>query len=501
MTARPYQADCVSACFESWNKFRKILAVLPTGAGKSPIFSWVAERAKKTLIIAHRDELIEQAIDKLKRFTGLVADKEKADSFASLESRVVVASIQTLCSRPERWPANHFSHIVIDEAHRTLGESYLGFLNRHPESKILGVTATPDRADKQELGSFYEEVAYETTLIEMIRQGYLSKIRVRQVPLKIDVSKVRASGSDFNDADLDSALDPYLVDISNHIPRDRKVIVFLPLVSTSIKFADICRWNGLDVEHIDGTSPNRKEILTRFSQKRYGVLCNSALLTEGYDEPGIDCVVPLRPTTSRGLYSQIIGRGTRIAEGKDHLLVLDFLWLTGKHSLVRPSSLVAGSREIAEIADKLTEESGEVDLLEASESALLVREESLRRELEKQAKALKFRKPATMIDPVEWALDLGDSMLAEYQPTMDWHRKPATDGQIAMLKKFKVDTERVSCRGHANSIINRIMDRSKLKLATPRQLVWLKRRGHPSPATCTFKDAQVFLENVFRKGK
>jgi superfamily II DNA or RNA helicase len=502
MILRTYQSECVEACFESWKKFRKILAVLPTGSGKTIVFSKIAEREKgRVLILAHRDELIQQARAKLESATGIVADVEQAEHKAELSSRVVVGSIQTMAARGGRWPANHFSTIIIDEAHRTLGDSYLNFLELHPGSKVLGVTATPDRSDKQELGTFYEDVAYEVSLVEMIRQGYLCKIRVRQVPLQIDVSGARKAMGDFNQDDIDAILSPYLPQIAQAIPKDRKTIVFLPLVKTSRSFTAQCILAGHDAEHIDGDSNDRRDILQRFHAKPTGVLCNSSLLTEGYDEPGIDCVVCLRPTTSRGLYSQIIGRGTRIASGKDHLLVLDFLWLTGKHPLVRPSSLVSGSREVSEIADKLVEEQGELDIEKAVIDATAMREQSLRRELERQALAIKFTKRAkTVIDPIEWALDLGDTMLADYQPTMEWHKRPASEGQLAMLKKFKVDTEKVKCMGHASLMIGRIMDRSKLKLASPGQLVWLKRRGHPSPATCSFKDARVFLESVFGKG-
>jgi len=501
MTLRPYQSDCVEACFESWKKFRKLLAVLPTAAGKTIVFSKIAERAAGcVLILAHRDELIQQAIDKLEFATGIKADREQAEHHSEISSRVVVGSIQTMAARGGRWPTNHFSTIIIDEAHRTLGNSYLNFLHQHPGSKVLGVTATPDRADKQELGTFYEDVAYEVSLVEMIKQGYLCKIRVRQVPLQIDVSGVRKEMGDFNQDDIDAILAPYLPQIAQAIPRDRKTLVFLPLVKTSRSFTSQCILAGHDAEHIDGDSSDRRDILKRFHAKQTGILCNSSLLTEGYDEPGIDCVVCLRPTTSRGLYSQIIGRGTRIAEGKDHLLILDFLWLTGKLPLVRPSSLVTGSREVGEIADKLVEEQGELDIEKAVIDATAIREQSLRRELERQAIAIKFTKRAkTVIDPIEWALDLGDTMLADYQPTMEWHSKPITDGQRGVLTKFRVDLDRVTGRGHANSILNRIMDRSKLNLATPGQLIWLKKKGHPAPATCSFADATKFLASVFKQ--
>ena len=153
---------------------------------------------------------------------------------------------------------------------------------------------------------------------------------------------------------------------------------------------------GINARHVDGTSENRQETLEWFRTSTQAVLCNAMLLTEGYDEPSIDTIVCLRPTRSRALYTQIVGRGTRICEGKDQLLILDFLWMTGRHRLVRPTSLFAEG-EVAEIADKITSRQGEFDLESAVQEARAERERKLAEELTK-----KKRFAGRMIDPLEW---------------------------------------------------------------------------------------------------
>ena len=208
MNLRPYQAEAVDAVFRSWGEFERILLVLPTGTGKTVIFSHVAARlvreGGRVLILAHRDELIRQAVDKLRRATGLDAAVEKAGETAEGSLyRVTVGSVQTLMrgSRLARFPPDHYGAVIVDEAHHVLSDSYRTILNYFAGARVLGVTATPDRGDKRNLGGFFQAIAYEYALPQAIAEGFLCRIVAQTIPLRIDLTAVRVTAGDFNDAD------------------------------------------------------------------------------------------------------------------------------------------------------------------------------------------------------------------------------------------------------------------------------------------------------------
>jgi superfamily II DNA or RNA helicase len=502
MQLRKYQQDAISAILDKWKTYNKLLLVQPTGSGKTIVFSQIAKARLehgRTLILAHREELIKQAQDKLQRTTGIVADREQGEHHAG-NAPIVIASIQTMQRRQDQW-ANKFSTVIIDEAHHVLSDSYQQVLSRFEGAKILGVTATPDRGDKKNLGSYFDEVAFEIGLLDLIKENHLAKIFVKSVPLNIDLSNVRTTAGDFNEADLGEALEPYLEAAADSVTKHaqgRKVLVFLPLIKTSQTFAKMCKDRGWRAEHVDGNSPDRVNILSRFTGGECNLLCNSMLLTEGYDEPSIDCLMVLRPTRSRALYSQMIGRGTRTHESKDHLLVIDPLWLTGKLSLIKPAHLIAESEEEAQIMSEMANVQEALDLEGMQVNAQKIREESLRKKLAREASIAKYRSK-NLIDPISYALDLHNTQLADYSETMKWHYQPATEGQLKALKSFGFDCDKVRNRGHASKLLDLLFTRSNSKLATPKQINWLRKMGHPSPNTATFTEAKDYLDKVFNK--
>lgn len=487
MQLRPYQTKCVESILESFKEFRKTLIVSPTGSGKTVIMSKVAQLTlpKKTLILAHREELIDQAIQKLHSATGIKADKEKAEARASLSAPVVVASVQTLIgqTRLERWPADHFGLVIIDEAHHAISDSFRRVLARFDGcANVLGVTATPDRGDKKNLGEYFENIAYEIGLFDLIRGGYLSPICIKSIPLQIDLNGVRQTAGDFNDADLGNALEPYLGQIAESIAREasfRKTLAFLPLRATSRKFVEACQSVGLSACHIDGESEDRKEILARFSAGEFDVLSNAMLLTEGYDEPTCDCVCVLRPTRSRPLYSQMVGRGTRLHPTKENLLLLDFLWMHEKLSISKPAHLIAKSKEEADAITALAEErqaqygEQELDLDDLATDATSKREEALRKKLEEQAK-----KKAKYISAESFAANHNDLALAEYEPTMKWESEAISDKQRMHLKRQGIDPDTVKGKGHASRLLSLAFANQKLQLASPNVLAMIKRMPH-----------------------
>jgi superfamily II DNA or RNA helicase len=482
---RDYQRDEVAAVLAKWQEFDRLLGVAPTGSGKTITFAYIANQrvcVGPVLVLAHRDELLEQARDKIKRAVGIVADKERAEERAALSSRLVVGSVQTLSRRERlsRFPENHFATVIVDEAHRTLADSYQRILEHFSAAKVLGVTATPDRGDQRSLATYFEDIAFEITLTDMIRADWLCPIKVKTVPLSIDLSKVGMRVGDYSDEDIAEALEPVLHELAYAVKEhaaDRKTLIFCPLVDTSYRFAEILRAYGANAEAICGESPDRKEILERFTSGKTQFLCNAMLLTEGYDEPSINCIVPLRPTKIRRLFAQQVGRGTRTSPCKENLLLLDFLWLSREHNLVKPASLIAKDEaQAAEIEAQLSQADG--DLLLAESNAQAQREAALKRRLEQQRE-----QAGGEVDLLELATRWQAPDIIGYSPTFRWERQPVTEKQIAILERAGVDLALVQDRGYASVILSSLFAFKEREPATEKQKNYCRFLGQPSNLT------------------
>lgn len=504
---RPYQAEAKQAILSAWDGGqRKTLLVLPTGCGKTVVFASVTEnqvnKGHRVLIMAHRGELLEQAADKLKEAAGLDSVLEKADSSA-LGSflPVTVGSVQSLAQpkRLARFPSDYYQDIIVDEAHHCLSDSYQHVLEHFPEANILGVTATPDRGDMKNLGEFFDSKAYEYSMPDAIRDGYLCPIRAQMIPLELDINDVGISSGDFAAGEIGHALDPYLEQIAQemlHYCRGRKTVVFLPLIATSQKFCRMLNDVGLRAAEVNGNSDDRSEVLSDFESGKYDVLCNSMLLTEGWDCPGVDCIVILRPTKIRSLYQKMVGRGMRLSPGKENLLLLDFLWMTARHDLCKPSSLISKDEKIAEMIDRQVQSDQDgIDLIEAEEQAerdvLAEREEALARELaEMRAKKRK------LVDPIQYALSIAAEDLTNYTPTFAWEMAPPSDKQLAFLERRGIYAESVTNAGLASLLIDRLKRRQDMGLATPKQIRCLERYGFRQVGTWKFSDASSLISEL-----
>lgn len=511
MELRPYQQAAKAAVLDEWDRgVDKTLLVLPTGTGKTIVFSAVTEeavrRGGRVLILAHRGELLEQAADKLEKSTGLRSSLEKAES-SCLGSwyRVAVGSVQSLQrpSRLDRFAPDYFTNIIIDEAHHCLSDGYQRVLEHFSAAKVLGVTATPDRGDMRSLGQYFETLAYEYTLVQAIRDGYLSPIKALTVPLRLDLSSVGVQNGDFKVGDLGTALDPYLDAIADEMLKncaDRKTVVFLPLVKTSKKFRDILNAKGFRAAEVNGESDDRAEILQGFDAGRYNVLCNSMLLTEGWDCPSVDCVIVLRPTKVRSLYSQMVGRGTRLSPGKDHLLLLDFLWHTERHELCHPAALVAESPDVAKKMTENIEEAGAaVDIMEAEEQAesdvVAQREESLAKQLEEMK-----RRKRKLVDPLQFEMSIQAEDLTGYVPSFGWEMGPATDKQRSALEKLGIFPDQIDNAGKATMLLDRLDKRRSAGLTTPKQIRFLEGRGFQHVGQWQFDDARRMIDRIAGNG-
>lgn len=512
MELRPYQREAKDAIFEQWRDgVKKTLLVLPTGCGKTIVFAKVAEqcvtRGERVLVLAHRGELLDQAADKIATACGLGCATEKAEQ-TCLGSwyRITVGSVQSLMrdKRLAQFSPDYFDTIVVDEAHHILSDGYQRVMAHFEGANVLGVTATPDRGDMRNLGQFFESLAYEYTLPRAIREGFLCPIKAITIPLKLDLTGVAVQSGDFRAADLDTALDPYLYQIADEMLNyccDRKTVVFLPLIKTSQKFRDILCAKGFRAAEVNGDSADRAQVLRDFDEGKYNVLCNSMLLTEGWDCPTVDCVIVLRPTKIRSLYSQMVGRGTRLAPGKTELLLLDFLWHTERHELCRPACLIAENAEVAQqMTANINEAAGApVDIIEAEEKAesdvVAQREEALA----KQLSEMKKRK-RQLVDPLQFEMSIQAEDLSGYVPSFGWEMLPPTDKQKTTLEKLGIFPDQIDNAGKAKMILDRLSKRRVEGLTTPKQIRFLEGKGFQHVGNWSFDAAKKLIDRIASNG-
>ena len=480
---RPYQVAAINAVHAGWSEWDREILVMATGTGKTYTAKKIIEdrlNFGSVLFMAHRDELIEQA-------RATFGDAGKIKGQETDIRPVTVASVQTLARRPRY---EGFSTLIIDEAHHAVSESYQRILETYSDAKVLGLTATPDRKG---LGDVFEGIAYEYGLRQAVLDGYLSPIVARTIPIDIDLTKLKTRMGDFEIGGMVSALEPYLDKIAGAMVEHcmgRKTIVFLPLVSMAQEFALMLEARGFEAREVNGQSRERHETLTWFSRAGKGsVLCNAMLLTEGYDCPDVDCIVCLRPTKVRSLYSQIIGRGTRLAPGKKNCLVLDFLWLSTQHDLCRPASLITPNDDDAQkVSENLVNE--ELDIFEAERDVVAERRDSLAAKLEANR-----RKKAKLVDPLTFFVDIGEVAAMDYTPEFEWEKEPPSEKQIVVIENAGIDPTGM-CKGKASKVIDAIFRRREEGLATPKQMRKLEQYGFNDVALWTKEQASRMMDLI-----
>ena len=361
MKLRDYQRACLTAIFERYKAgVRRQLVCLPTGTGKTVVFASFPEffRMKnRMLVLAHREELLEQAAAKLRAASpGLEVGIEQGDNYASPTANVVLASVATIgrtgSQRLERLDPSQFNLIVVDEAHHAIADSWQRVLDHFgvfaPDSKklLVGFTATPKRMSGDGLETVFQEIVFERDIKTMIALGYLSPIAAYRVETTVDLTRVRTKLGDFAVKQLAEAVNTegrngLVVKVYEEHLASAKTVVFCVDVAHARNVAQAFRDAGISAAAIDGEMPSdaRKAALRDFSEGRIRVLTNCMVLTEGYDEPSIEGIILARPTKSTPLYTQMIGRGTRLHEGKRHVTVIDIVDVTRDRKLVTLPSL------------------------------------------------------------------------------------------------------------------------------------------------------------------
>lgn len=555
---RPYQEQSVLNVENTLsNGKRSALVVLATGCGKTIVFSSIIEnevsRGGRVLVLAHRNKLLEQAHDKLLASCGIDAhyDGKKGGN-----DKVVISSVQAMSrdTRLENYPDGYFSMIVVDETHHIASPSYKKIVDHFSSAKIVGVTATPVRGDHKDVSEMFDETCYEYNMLDAINDGYLSPLHIKKCPIEIDISGVHLQSGDYAPGELGEALDPYLIKIVKEIKRvanDRKTIVFVPLVSTAKKLSAIFNDEGFRSEYVSGERKESDNILKDFENGDYNVIVNACLLTEGYDCPSIDCVVNLRPTKSESLYLQIIGRGTRLSQGKENCLILDFLWQdNGRGQLNAQDVVLNETPEMKMVMEKIARRGEELDLLElqkkAKDSLVEEREkalaEAIRRAneatLQKQKedsekaslkrylydyavkKSSSTGKPINSINAVirpnkntmvlyncasgellkaktnNKTLHILD--LAEYEPMYSSDAEKPTNGQLDLISKFGIPLDFVICKGHAGDIITTMLSRKNRGLSSYKQIDLLSKRGFNNVQFYSSHECEAIIQSLKR---
>ncbi len=390
MQLRPYQRQALEAVRDCYRrKHRRVLVVMPTGTGKTVLFAEIARLTKgAVLVLAHRQELVEQARQKISAWCDDVVAVEMADRReltrpAGQRRKIAVASIQTLQRRLTSIPRDAFRIIIIDEAHHSTADSFRAVIE-HFQTHVLGVTATPERSDGVRLGDVFSEVAFDYDMLTATQAGWLVPIRSFLVKTQADFRGIRKVAGELATGAVEEVLiqDLHLAEMATPILRERgsrPTIVFAASVAHSKALGRVLNEQAgdrrfaasLDGKHSLGA---RASVIADFRAGRIKVLVNCALFTEGFDVPEISLVVIARPVLSRSFYAQMVGRGTRLAPGKDDLLVLDFIPANCRHSLVQAVDIFGRDKpEVVErarlIASKASQQGLSIGLEKALELA------------------------------------------------------------------------------------------------------------------------------------
>ena len=538
ITLRPYQLEAIDEVEKAFKDHQSVLMVMATGLGKSVTGAEIMRRRRgRGMWVAHRMELVEQAEDTIGRITGASPQVEMADRTANLSgfqsSNIVVGTVQTLNARRRgrprmaRFAPEYYNTLITDEAHHAVAKSWHS-VSEHfcatPELRHLGMTATPDRGDEEALGQIYSQCAYRYEIVDGINDGWLVPVYVQAIEVdSIDLRNVGTVAGDLNQGQLANAMEQEkaMHGVANPILEeagDLRTLVFTSSVKHAHSLAEILnRHKPGRAAAVDGKTPKdeRKRIMDQYRSGAIQYLCNVGIATEGFDMPDIQCVAIARPTMSRSLYAQMLGRGTRPITGlvdefpssddrcsairdsrKQRLVVMDFVGNSGRHKLVGPADVLGGnySMEILHAAGQMARKDGKpidtLELLKRAENAWQKeRREKAERDKRRGVRAdVNYRKKT--IDPFD-ALDLEPSK--EYS---NLNIKPLTVGQQGWLERCGFDTTELSDL-EQRRILRELVRRKRKDLCTPKQAAVLKRYGYET-RNLSMSDASARLDALAR---
>ena len=526
MTMRPYQNAAVEGAFKAWEENASTLIVLPTGLGKTVVFSEIVRRMQpvRSIVIAHREELIFQAAEKIERVTGVAGGIEMGENHATgffgEPPPYVVSTVQTQCSggdgggRMTKFLPEDFGLVVIDEAHHATSATYkrvIKYYRQNPNCKILGVTATPDRADEEALGQVFDSVAYEYQILQAIRSGWLVPIQQQMVTVgSMDFSNIKTTAGDLNQGELAEVMEEErnlqaVAQPSVEICGDKRAIVFAATVKQAERISEIInRYKPDTASWICGKTDkdDRRRILKDFKDGRLQFVVNVGVLTEGFDDSGVEVIVMARPTKSRALYAQMAGRGTRphdtvagllggcatdaercamIANSvKPSCLIVDFCGNAGRHKLVSSADILGGniSDDVAEaVAAKIRENGGKpVDVSEAIQQEMNLREQRRKEDAARRAELrIKANFLISNIDPFnEWDLT------PVVERGWDRHRHFTPKQEMVLMQRIGVDPKKIPY-GQGKQLLDEYFRRMQAGYASLKQTRCLRKWGIRAP--------------------
>jgi superfamily II DNA or RNA helicase len=480
MPLRPYQRECLDSLRDAYRKGRRrVLVSLPTGTGKTVVFAQFPRffaMKKRLLVLAHREELIEQARQKLVAAAPeLPVGVERAGQRASAEDRIVVASVPTLGrgdgKRLAGLERDDFYLIVVDEAHHAVAPSYRRIFDhfqlfvRESPRMLVGFTATPRRGDRRALGEVFEDIAYSRGLQEMIAGGWLCGVRGWRVRSSVSLDDVEVRHGDFVESQLARAVDvadrnALVVAAWRKLADARRTIVFCANVAHAQAVAAAFRDAGAAAEAVWGAMPppDRRATLARLARGETSVVTNCNVLTEGFDEPSVSCVMMARPTRSRLLYAQMIGRGTRLHPGKPDLAVIDVVDATREHTL-------AGLNGLFDLPDGL--DLGGAEALRVAERLKTIGERAPWVDVSRLARAADVEVAAERVDLFRF--EPPDAIAGRTR--LAWHEGPGGDWQLALPARERLMVRKNLLGSHDLVLASAAGERLLLRASTPEAAV------------------------------
>ncbi len=541
MLYRSYQLEARDRTLAAWERgVRSVLGVAATGLGKTIIFASIIDRIPgRVMVLAHREELIFQAADKTQRVTGHEADIEMADLRAAEmtltgKAKVIVSTIQTQGAgkrggRMQRFNPAEFDLLIIDEAHHATSKSWrkvIKHYRQNPNLRVLGVTATPDRSDKVALGKVFDEVAFDYDLRFGIDEGWLVPVEQRAVHVsELDFSACRTTAGDLNRDDLAAVMEhetnlQQVAAPTIDLTKDgRKTLIFTSSLKQADRMCEILnRYRDGSACWVSGKTPkkDRRQLFKAYAKGEFQYLINVGVATEGFDEPSIEVVVMARPTKSRALYCQMVGRGTRTLPGvvdhpgmfgspamrraaiaasaKPHVEIIDFVGNCGRHKLVTTADILGGryGDDVVERARANVERDGKRNMLdalnEAQEQIRKEREEAKRREAARRANLVaKAQYTTSRVDPFD---------VLGIEPVRDHSGRRPTERMLAMLERQDVDTRGLTF-AEASRIIRDITRRWDAGECSFRQARILRQRGKPTDVS--YEEANRMIDEIARR--
>lgn len=455
--------------------------MLPTGVGKTFLAVAVSHRFKRALFLVPRIELLKQSIASYEAVTPGRTAGAILGNVTDVDAHFTVGMVQTVFNRMEQLPRTYFDLVIVDEAHHSAARVWRTVTEYFQPRLLLGLSATPERLDGAPLNAIFSVISYSMTVKDAVAEGALVRPKAMQVRTNIGLDSLARRGGDFDAKELEKAVNTkarnkIILDTWHKHASDRKTVVFTAGVKHARQLEKLFTASGVKSISVSGDDSDRETRVQDFENGRYQVALNSQLLVEGWDDPTVDCVMMCRPTQSRALYIQAVGRGLRLHPGKRDCLILDFHDSSHRHRLVGVWDFWG-----ARIKNKRLDEPE--DLMEAEAKA--------EKDLAELAGVFNIEAYLEVVDVLAPPPDVDDFVLGAHK----WHHMPATEKQLETLAKLGYDTSLDWTRGQASAVIGR-------EPATQQQLKLLLALGYDTISyRWSRNEASAAIDDAQQRGK